>query len=74
MKVWDEFRIEKSKQLGAASEQLDKRLQEHIRMLRQNESTLGSSKLDVLEYDSAKNRADTLAEILRVPSSYSIQL
>jgi len=74
MKVWDEFRIEKSKQLGAASEQLDKRLQEHIRMLRQNESTLGSSKLDVLEYDSAKNRADTLAEILRVPYSYSIQL
>jgi hypothetical protein len=38
-------------------------------MLRQSEGTLGSN--NVLEFDSAKNRADKLAEILRVPSNHS---
>lgn len=51
------------KQMGVSIERLDKRLQEHIRLLRQNEVSLGPS--DVLELDSAKSRADRLVEVLR---------
>ncbi|KAI1724646.1 golgi complex component 7 (COG7) domain-containing protein [Ditylenchus destructor] len=63
--------IEKAHQLGAAVERLDKKLQEHTQMLRQNEGSLISGSNTVLEYDSAKGRADKLAEILKAKSVWT---
>lgn len=50
--------------MGKFSEKLDKRLQEHIRMLKQNEGSLSGTNT-VLEYDSAKAKTDKLVEIIR---------
>lgn len=58
-------RLDSVQQLGKFSEKLDKRLQEHIRMLKHNEGSLSGTNT-VLEYDSAKAKTDKLVEIIRV--------
>uniref|UniRef100_A0A914GXK3 Conserved oligomeric Golgi complex subunit 7 n=1 Tax=Globodera rostochiensis TaxID=31243 RepID=A0A914GXK3_GLORO len=56
--------IDKTSQLGSSVDTLNKRLQEHLRMLRQNESSAKQPNA-VLEYDMAKRKVDKLAELLR---------
>ena len=59
------LRLEKTNQLGPAMDALKKRLQDHLRMLKQTESNTKQPNA-VLEHDASKRRADKLAEILRV--------
>uniref|UniRef100_A0A183BKL5 Conserved oligomeric Golgi complex subunit 7 n=1 Tax=Globodera pallida TaxID=36090 RepID=A0A183BKL5_GLOPA len=56
--------IDQTSQLGSNVDTLNKRLQEHLRMLRQNESSTKQPNA-VLEYDMAKRKVDKLAELLR---------
>lgn len=51
--------------MGESIENLDKGLQEHTHMLRQNENSLSTTN-KVLEYDLAKRKADKLVDVLKV--------
>ncbi|KAH7731236.1 hypothetical protein AAVH_00133 [Aphelenchoides avenae] len=56
--------VDRIHQLERLTDQLDKRLHEHIRMLRQSEGSLSGTNT-VLEYDAAKAKSDRLAEIIK---------
>lgn len=56
--------LEKNCQLGPVVDALNKRLQEHVRVLKHTETSTKQPNV-VLEHDMAKRRADKLAEILR---------
>ncbi|KAI6176356.1 Component of oligomeric Golgi complex 7 [Aphelenchoides bicaudatus] len=62
--------LSKIRELGNASQRLDKRLQSHIQMLRRNEgSFIGTN--EVLEYDSAKTRSDKLVEVINAKKAWT---
>jgi CelD/BcsL family acetyltransferase involved in cellulose biosynthesis len=62
--------LSKIRDLGNASQKLDKRLQAHIQTLRRNEgSFIGTN--EVLEYDSAKIRSDKLVEVINAKKAWA---
>ncbi|KAL3103004.1 hypothetical protein niasHT_026452 [Heterodera trifolii] len=60
----------KTNQLGTSVDALNKRLQEHMRMLRQNENST-KQPTAVLECDMAKRKVDKLAEVLKAKLIWS---
>ncbi|KAI6187541.1 Component of oligomeric Golgi complex 7 [Aphelenchoides besseyi] len=65
--------LTKLRDLGNMNQRLDKRLQAHIQMLRQNEGSLAGT-TDVLEFDSAKSRSDKLIEVVNAKNTWAATL